>query len=66
MAKASYKNVEFTIKPDGTTEMDLQGFEGKGCHEVAEQFEKLLGKSSKVEKKREYHRDNKVRVQQKR
>lgn len=63
---AKYKEIEFTIKPDGTTEMDLQGFEGKGCHEVAEQFEKLLGKSIKKEKKREYHREKKVRVQQQR
>lgn len=61
---AKYKEIEFTIKPDGTTEIDLQGFEGKGCHEVAEQFEKLLGKSIKQERKREYHKQTKVRVQQ--
>ncbi len=42
MAKSSYKEIEFTIKPDGTTEMDLQGFEGKGCHDVAEQFDNQI------------------------
>jgi hypothetical protein len=32
------KKIEITIHPDGTSETDLTGFHGQGCHEVLSDF----------------------------
>lgn len=61
---ANYKEIEYTIKPDGTVEIDLQGFKGQGCAETAEAIIKKLGKSIKEERKQEYYETEKVRINQ--
>jgi xanthine dehydrogenase molybdopterin-binding subunit B len=58
------KEIEYTIRPDGTVEFDLQGFKGQGCSETAEQIIKKLGKDSKRERKQEYYQKDQVRINQ--
>ena len=36
------KEIEVTINLDGTTEIDLKGFEGAGCHQITDQLVKSL------------------------
>ncbi len=50
------REIEFTIDLDGTTSMDLKGFEGRGCSEITDQFVKALGKRVKTSKKTEYYK----------
>ena len=47
--------IEFTVDEDGNVEFDIQGFKGKGCAEVAEQFVKTLGKKLTQKQKAEFH-----------
>ncbi len=56
------KEIEYTIKPDGTVEVDLQGFKGQGCSQTADEVMKNLGKDINKDKKREYFDTEKVRI----
>lgn len=62
----SAKEIEFTIKPDGTVKADLLGYEGKGCQGDIQDILNALGGKAKTTKKQEWKRDKKVRVNQKR
>lgn len=48
------KEIEFTIDENGEVEIDLKGYNGKGCHLVAEAFIKALGKAKTTNKKQEF------------
>jgi hypothetical protein len=37
------KEIRITINPDGTTEIDLKGYEGKGCGKITDELTKALG-----------------------
>ena len=65
MAKSN-KEIEFTIKPDGTVEADQIGYEGKGCAGDIQDILNALGGVKKTTKKQEWRKDNNVRIQQKR
>jgi hypothetical protein len=49
------KEITITIE-NGKVEVDLEGFQDKGCHAVQEGFAKALsGKQTHVQRKREYN-----------
>jgi hypothetical protein len=48
--------IEFTIDADGNVEFDIQGYHGKGCTEIADQFAKALGKKTTQKIKAEFHK----------
>jgi len=52
------KIVTITIDPDNPeVEVDLDGYQGKGCHAVQEAFQKAFGgESRKTVRKAEYHK----------
>ena len=50
------KEVEITIKQDGTIEFDQQGFEGKACDGAIDDLLKAMGKVLKNTKKKDYHK----------
>lgn len=56
------KEIEYTIKPDGTVEVDLQGFKGQGCSQTADQIIKQLGKDVQNDRKREFYETEKVKI----
>lgn len=51
------KEIEITIDTDGTVEIDLKGFHGKGCSEITEKLLKALdGEVKTSTKKSEYYK----------
>ncbi len=52
------KQVEIKVKPDGSINIELIGFEGDGCAKTAQRFIDALGKSVNVNRKPEYYHDN--------
>ena len=51
------REIEITINLDGSVEIDLDGFHGKGCSEIADEFVKALsGDVIKREQKAEYYK----------
>lgn len=59
MSNKNNEFIEFCIKPDGTVEIELEGFHGQGCAEVASEMIKKLGKSSDKKRKPEYYQEEK-------
>lgn len=63
------KEIEITIEPDGSTEIDLKGFHGKGCSEITDKLVKALeGEVVTRTPKAEYYKPKpktKVKQQQK-
>jgi hypothetical protein len=51
------KSLEITFKPDGTYEIEANGFKGRGCEKATEFLEQALsaGKIKSRRKKPEYH-----------
>ena len=49
------KEIECVINKDGTVEIDMIGFKGKGCAELAEELAKALGSKISLETKREFN-----------
>lgn len=60
------KEIEFTIKPDGTVEVDQIGWEGKACTNDISDILNVLGKEKKNVKKKEYYKDQKQTINQRR
>lgn len=60
------RTIEFTIKPGGEIEVDQQGYDGKNCAGDIDGILNALGKEKKTQRKREWYRDAKVRINQKR
>ena len=50
------KEIEFTIDEDGNVEVDLQGFDGQGCKNLADQIARALGKVKTRQQKQEYYK----------
>jgi hypothetical protein len=54
------KEVTFTINKEGEIKIDMEGFEGKGCHELMDHLSSAIGgKITKEVIKDEYYRNNK-------
>lgn len=58
------KEIEISIKLDGTIDFDQLGFEGKDCHGAIDDIIKSLGDSKKVIKKQDYYKKQKIRINQ--
>ena len=50
------KEVVFTIDEEGNIKIDMIGFEGKGCGELADRLAKALGTITHREQKQEFYR----------
>jgi len=62
----SQEGIEFTIKNDGTMEVDMIGFKGQACEEEIKALLDSLGGNLKTTKKDEYYQKEKNQVQQRR
>ncbi len=62
MAKS--KTVTVLINDDGTMEFDQEGWTGKSCSGEIQDLINALGKEKTMNRKPEYYKDNKVRIQQ--
>lgn len=49
------KEIECVINPDGTVEIDMIGFKGKGCEKILDQLTKALGQKVDSKIKHEYY-----------
>jgi hypothetical protein len=50
------EKITVTFNPDGTVEMDAEGFEGGECLKATQDLEKALGKVTNRTKKPEFHK----------
>jgi len=60
------KEMEIVVKPDGTVDIDMIGYQGKGCSEEIIKLLDAVGGKSKKKQKSEFYQKEKVQVQQKR
>ena len=59
------QEIEITIDAEGSTEIDLKGFHGKGCSEITDLLTKSLGNVVKRAPKAEYYKPKtKTKVKQ--
>ena len=59
------QEIEITIDQDGNTEIDLKGFQGKGCAEITDKLVKALGGDIKRTQKHEFYKiEEKAKVKQ--
>ena len=58
------KIVTIEIDEEGNQTVDLEGYQGKGCHAVQEVFARAVGQSTKAVRKPEFNKapKNNVRV----
>ena len=56
------KEVRIVIEKDGTIEAEADGFKGKGCEKVLDQFSQAIAAKAKVDKKPDYYATEKVSV----
>lgn len=49
------KSITFKIKPDGTTDLNVDGVEGSSCKEFSRRFEEALGMVEERELKDSYY-----------
>jgi len=61
----SKKEISITIKPDGTLDIDLDGWEGKNCSGAVDEFIKFVGKQKFSKKKAAWYKKIKINQQQK-
>ena len=61
---AQPKEIEITIKEDGTLDLDQLGYEGKECAGAIDDIIKLLGTEVKNVKKADYFKQQKVHINQ--
>lgn len=55
------REFDVTIGPDGTVEVHVKGYKGKGCLEAAKMFEKIVGEiKSQSETSEFYEPDEQV------
>ena len=52
------KEIEVTVDLDGKVSIDLAGYKGSECEQVAEQLAKALGEKLESVKKNEYYQQN--------
>jgi len=60
------KEMEIVFKNDGTVDIDMIGYHGKGCAEEINELLDAVGGKSKRKQKEEYYQKDKVQIQQKR
>lgn len=62
----SSKEIIISINEDGTSEINMVGWEGKECasSDIVKAIIAAIGKETKVTKKQEYYKDNEVRIRQ--
>ena len=61
---AATKEIEIIINGDGTIEVDQLGWEGKSCDGAVDDLIKLLGKEVKTNRKKEWYKRQRVRLNQ--
>lgn len=49
------KEIECIVNTDGTIEIDLIGFKGKGCEKLADELARALGKKVTSKVKNEFY-----------
>jgi len=59
------KEIHISINPDGTVELDQQGWDGKDCDGAIDDLIKSLGKEITNKKKKEWYRKAKIQQKQK-
>ena len=56
------REFDITIAPDGSVELHLKGFKGKGCLDVMKMFEQVVGELKSQQKTSEFYEpDEQVR-----
>lgn len=60
------ENVQFTIKPDGTIEVDQIGYKGKSCVGDIDNILNALGKEKTKKQKEEFYQKEKTKLNVKR
>lgn len=58
------KFVDVIINPDGSVAIDQIGFEGKSCSGEVEDLVRILGVETQKNKKPEYYKQQKVKINQ--
>lgn len=59
------QEIEIIIDQDGNTEIDLKGFQGKGCADITDKLVKALGGEIKRSQKHEFYKvEGKTKVKQ--
>ena len=59
------KEIEITIKTDGTLDINQEGWEGKNCEGAIDDIIKLLGKEIKTTRNKDWFKQQKVKINQK-
>ena len=49
------REFDITIAPDGTVELHLKGFKGKGCLDVMKMFEQVVGELKSQQQTTEFY-----------
>lgn len=49
------REFDITIGPDGSVELHVSGYKGKGCLEVAKLFEKIVGELKSEQRTSEFY-----------
>ena len=62
---AQEKELEIVIKTDGTVEVEQIGWSGKGCHGAIDDLINKLGKEVSNKRKKDFFKEDKVRLNQK-
>jgi len=59
------KEINITIKPDGTVDIDQVGWKGQGCSGAIDELLKTIGDKKVSKKKSEWYKKVKIKQQQK-
>lgn len=54
------REFEITIAPDGTVELHIQGYKGKGCLEAVKMFEQIVGEVKSRRETSEFYEPDEV------
>lgn len=58
------REFDITIGPDGSVELHVKGYKGKGCMEAAKMFEQIVGELKAEQKTAEFYEpEEQVRYQ---
>ncbi|MFN7141721.1 MAG: DUF2997 domain-containing protein, partial [Limisphaerales bacterium] len=58
------KQIEVTVLPDGSIQIDAVGFKGSDCEQATRFLEEALGVVAAKQKKPEFHQQNITKTQQ--
>ena len=58
------REIEIIIGEDGTVSIDQIGWQGKACDGAVDDLIKMLGKEVKSERKQDWYKEQKVRINQ--